>query len=264
MINGQDFTDKKVKVGFEINLDSHHINHANSKLTITSNYPEFEIEVPYINKIIKELSVIYARLMNQYKFKYQTVISARFDKQDEHNRVLDGTELFINLNINHTLTQTDIDNIDVKSSLEHQIQQHEVKDSGWRFDKINSMTVYLYQTGIMKGSNYIKSHLRSNAILNIEKSDECRFIWSILASHHSCKIKDLNRVSNYKQYSKELNIQGFDFNNGFKCSDVHKFHELNNLSIIMFELNFYQDQNKLRHNIIPIENSKSKSDRVLI
>ena len=43
---------------------------------------------------MKELSVIYARLMNQYTFRYQTVFSARFDKQDEDNQLLDKTEFF--------------------------------------------------------------------------------------------------------------------------------------------------------------------------
>ena len=84
-----------MKVGFEINLDSHHINNANSKITIKPNYPEFGIEVHYINKIMKEFSVIYARLTNQCKFKYQTVNSARFDKQNEDNQVVDETELII-------------------------------------------------------------------------------------------------------------------------------------------------------------------------
>ena len=91
------------------------------------------------------MSVIYARLINQYIFKYQTVFSARFDKQNEDNQVVDETEIFNNLNINHTLTQTDIDNIDVKSPLEHQIQQQEMKDSGWRFDKTISMIVCCLQ-----------------------------------------------------------------------------------------------------------------------
>ena len=45
MINPYYFTDRALKVGFKINLDSHHINHANSKLTIIPNYPEFGIEV---------------------------------------------------------------------------------------------------------------------------------------------------------------------------------------------------------------------------
>ena len=141
MIKPNYFTDRALQVGFKINLDCHHINQANSKLTITPNHPEFGIEFRYINKIMKELSIIYARLINQYKFRYQTVFSARFDKQDENNQVFDELELFINLNINHNITQTDIDNINVISPLEYQIQQQEMKDSGWRFDKINSTLV---------------------------------------------------------------------------------------------------------------------------
>ena len=107
MLNPYYFTDRNLKVGFKMNLGSHPISHANSKLAITPNYPEFGIEVRYINKIMKDLSVIYARLKNLYKFKYQTVFSARYDKQDEHNQVLDETELYNNLNINHNLTETD-------------------------------------------------------------------------------------------------------------------------------------------------------------
>ena len=58
MLNPNYFTDNNLRVGFKINLDSHHINHLNSKLTITPNHPEFKIEVRYINKIMKELSNI--------------------------------------------------------------------------------------------------------------------------------------------------------------------------------------------------------------
>ena len=70
MPNPYYFTDRNLKVVFKINLDSHHSNHANSKLTITPNFPEFGIETRYINKIMKKLSVIYARLVSQYKFIY--------------------------------------------------------------------------------------------------------------------------------------------------------------------------------------------------
>ena len=67
MINPYYLTDRNLRVGFKINLDSHKFIHANSKLTITPNYPEFGIEVRYINQIMKELSINYARLLNQYK-----------------------------------------------------------------------------------------------------------------------------------------------------------------------------------------------------
>ena len=263
MINPYFFTDRNLKIGFKVNLDSHHINHANSKLTFIPYHPEFGIEVRYINKIMKELSVIYARLINQYKFKYQSVFSARFDKQDENDQLLDETELFINFNINHNLTETDFNKIDVVSPLEYQIQQQEMKDSGWRFDKNNSMIIYFYKTTEMNGSNYVKIPLRSNAILNIENNDKYCFLWSILAYLHPCNNNHPNRVSNYRQYFNELNIQGFDFTNGFKCCDSHKFNELNNLSVNIFELSFYQDQNQWKHKLIPIEISKNSSDRVI-
>ena len=263
MLNPYYFTDRNLEVGFKIFLDSHHINHATSKLTNKPNYPDFGIEVRYINKIMKELSVIYARLISQYKFRYQTVFSARFDKQGEDNQVLDETELFINLNINHNLAQTDIDNIDVKFPLEYQIQQQEMNDSGWRFDKINSMTIYFYKTGELNGSNYVKILLRSNAVLNIENNGKYCFIWSVLPWLHPCNNTHPNRVSNYEQYFNEFNINGFDFGNGFKCSDVHRFNELNNLSVNIFEINFYQNQNKWRHKLIRFEISKNNSDRVI-
>ena len=141
MINPYYFTDRALRVGFKINLDCHHINNASYKLTFIPNYPEFGIEVRIKIKIRKELSVIYARLSFQYKFKYETVFSARFDKQNEDNQIIHETELFINLNINQKLTESDLDKIDIRSPLEHQIQQQEMKDSGRRFNKINSMTI---------------------------------------------------------------------------------------------------------------------------
>ena len=170
MINPYYFSDRKLIVAYKINLDSHHINHLNSKLTITSNFENTGIEFRFINKIMREMSIIYPRLINQYKFRYQLVFSARFDKQDEDGQFIDETELFINLNINQNLTQSDLANINITFPLERQIQQQEMKDSGWRFDKFYSMTIYFYKTNEMNGSNYIKIPLRSNAIVNIENN----------------------------------------------------------------------------------------------
>ena len=84
-----------------------------------------------------------------------------------------------------------------------------------------------------------------------------------MAYLHPCNNKHPNRFSNSRQYINKLNSQLFGFTNGLKCSDVHKFNELGNLSINIFKLNFYQDQNKWRHKLIPIEASKNDSDRVI-
>ena len=125
------------------------------------------------------------------------------------------------------------------------------------------MKIRLYNTGELDGSSYVKIPLRSNAFINIEKNDKYCFIWSILASLHPCDNDHPNRVSNYNQNVDELNFQNFDFTNGFKCSDVHKFIEKNKFSVKVFELNFYQDKNKWKHNLLPIEISNNESDRVV-
>ena len=115
MINPYFFIEENLKKGFKNNLESHNINHANSILTLTPNFPEFRIDYRYSNKIIKELSVIYARLINQHKFKYYTLHSASFYKINEEDQRNNETELYINLYINHNLTESDIDIIDVRS-----------------------------------------------------------------------------------------------------------------------------------------------------
>ena len=54
MIDPYYFTDRALRVGFEITLESRLNIHTNSKLNIKVNYPEFGVEVCYISKIIKE------------------------------------------------------------------------------------------------------------------------------------------------------------------------------------------------------------------
>ena len=163
-INPYYFIDENLKIAFKINLESHNINHANSLLNIEPNFPDIRIEFRYINTIIKKLSVIFARLINQYKFKYHILFSASFYKINEEDQRSDEIELFINLNINNNLTEADINKIDVQSQLEHQIQMQETKESGWIFDKINSMRIRFYKTEELNGSSYVKIPLRSNAL----------------------------------------------------------------------------------------------------
>ena len=96
MNNPYYFIDENLKKGFKINLGSHNISHAKSVLTITPKFPEFGIEFRYINKIVKEFSVIYARLINQYKFKFHTLFSASFYKINGEDQRNNEIELYIN------------------------------------------------------------------------------------------------------------------------------------------------------------------------
>ena len=76
------------------------------------------------------MATIYAKLINEFMFKYHILFSASFYKINEEDQRSDEIELFINFSINNNLTETDMNNIDVKSQLEHQHQIQETKESG--------------------------------------------------------------------------------------------------------------------------------------
>ena len=63
MINPYYFIDRLLQVKFITTLESHHISHANFQLISKPNYLEFGIEVRINIKIIKDLSISYARLI---------------------------------------------------------------------------------------------------------------------------------------------------------------------------------------------------------
>ena len=254
------FSDNILDIAYDITVDRHHKKDLNSQITITSKFDNlFGIEMYYIDDIFKEMAHIYAKFINQYKFKYQLSFMLLFNKFEEDGYIKRETEMTITLSMVNNLTQSEIDNINFQWELEARKQNSEMKESGWHFQRVNSMTISFYNTGNMNGSSYVKIPLRSSAILNIKNNDKYCFLWSILAYLHPCENNHSDRVTNYKPYFNELNIEGFDFSNGFKCSDMYKFEKLNNLSINIYELGF--DQNKYK--LIPIEISKNESDKVI-
>ena len=149
MINAYYFTHEKLQRGIKFNLEGLNIDHAHSILSIIPIYTDFGIETRYNNEILKETATTYARLLNQFKFKNHILFSASFYKINEEDQRGDEIEFSMNLNINHKLTESDINNIGVKSQLEHQIQIHDTKESGWLFD-IVSMKLGFYKTGGLK------------------------------------------------------------------------------------------------------------------
>ena len=253
------FTDDILNKIYDITIDRHHKKDLNSQITITSKFDYTGIEMYYIDKIFKEMAHIYAKFLNQYKFKYQLSFMLLFYKFEEDGDIRKEAEMSITLNMTNNSTQSEIDNVNIQWNVKARKQNLEMRESGWIFQRVNSMTISFYNTGNMDGSSYIKVPLRSSAILNIKNDDKYCFLWSILAKSHPCGNSHPDRVSNYEPYFNELNIEGFDFTNGFRCSDMYRFEKLNNLSINIYELNFDQYKQKL----IPIEISKNVSDKVI-
>ena len=99
-------------------------------ITITSKYNIIGIDISHINKLMEEMGHIYAILINQYKFKYQLIFLVLFNKNGEDNEITSEVELPFTLSISHNLTQSEIDNINIKWTLENRIQIIEMKESG--------------------------------------------------------------------------------------------------------------------------------------
>ena len=70
-------------MGFKVILEGQKIIHAYSIISITPIYSDFGVETRYINKLLKEVPTVYARLINQFKFKQHTLFSASFFKIKE-------------------------------------------------------------------------------------------------------------------------------------------------------------------------------------
>ena len=96
---------------------------------------------------MEEMCLIYAKLINQYKFQYQLTVLVLFNKYGEDDEITSKIELPITLSITHILTQSEIDTISVQSTLEDRIQSVEMKKSGWNFQRINTMGISFYKSG---------------------------------------------------------------------------------------------------------------------
>ena len=91
------FTDNILDTAYDITVDSHHKKDLNSQITITSKFDNiFGIEMYYINDMFKEMAHIYARFINQYKFKYQLSFMLLFNKSEEDGDIRRETEMTVN------------------------------------------------------------------------------------------------------------------------------------------------------------------------
>ena len=106
------------------------------------------------------------------------MFSARFDKQDEDDQVLDEVEIYNSLNSKRKLieSESDIDNIDYRSQLERQTHNRQMKNSGRKFEKTNSITFCSFQFTELGGSIYRKNPVGNSAFLNNEKDHKFCFL----------------------------------------------------------------------------------------
>ena len=151
------FTDKILKIAYVINIDIYHDKHANSQLTVASKFDNTGKYINHINKIKVEMSHIYEKLLNQNTFKYQLTFLVIFIKYGEDDdEITCEIELPFTLSLTHNLSQSEIDNINIQCALKNKIQSLEMKESGWNFQRFNTMGKSFYKSGELNGSPYVK------------------------------------------------------------------------------------------------------------
>ena len=219
------------------------INHSpidlNSELKVVAKANQY-INKYHINNIVKQLSIKYGELINQFKFKIRFYANVRYLKNQE-DEPPEIENHYVGVDIIDNSTRLQLNDIDIMSELDNEIDRRDMEGSGWNVQGINHLKIYFHKTNPINGRTYIKFPIRSNAILNIQNNDSYCFLWSILASIHPTN-KDPQRVSKYVPYKNELNINDIDFTNGMRITDITKFENLNNqLSINVFEYSTDED-----------------------
>ena len=148
------FTDNILDTAYDITVDRHHKKGLNSQITITSKHDNIiRIEMYHFNDIFKEMAHIYAKFINQYKFKYQLSFMLLFNKFEEDGDIRKEAEMVVNLSMVNNLTQSEIDNANIQWEVEARKQNLEMRESGWHFQRVNSITISFYNTGSMDGSS---------------------------------------------------------------------------------------------------------------
>lgn len=107
--------------------------------------------------------------------------------------------------------------------------------SMWKLSAVESITVNISRYQPVRGGSYIptpkKIHTKK-AVVNVKNNDNKCFVWSVLAALHPVD-KHSYRVSQYKQYEKELHVDNMTF--PVITSDLKKFEKANNIPIMLYQ-----------------------------
>ena len=79
---------------------------------------------------------IYAKLINQYKIKYQVTFLLLNNKHREKGEITNRIQLPVTLSMTDNLTHSEMKKINTQWTLENRIQTIEIKESGWTFKEI--------------------------------------------------------------------------------------------------------------------------------
>ena len=248
-----------LKNEYNVILIHHNPIDLNSELKLVGKANQY-FNKYHINNIVKQLSIKYGELMRQFKFKIRFYANVKYlsEHEDEPSEEVNH---YIGVDIIDNLTRIQLNDLDIMTDLDNEIENRDMDGSGWNIQGINHLKKYFHKTNPINGMTYVDFPIRTNAILNIQNNDTYCFLWCLLAFLHPVN-NNPHRVSKYIPYQNELNITNIDFSNGMKITDIDKFENLNDhLSINVFEYTTDDDND---YKLVPLYISKNVENRRII
>ena len=217
---------------YNVILIHHNPIDLNSELKVVGKANQY-INKYHINNIVKQLSIKYGELINQFEFKIRFYANVKYLLEHD-DELPEESNHYIGVDIINILTRLQLNDIDIMTDLDNEIETRDMEGSGWNVQGINHLKIYFHKTNPINGMTYVEFPIRTNAIINIQNNDTYCFLWSILACLYPVN-ENPHRVSKYIPYKNELNIANIDFSYGMKITDIDKFENLNKqLSIKVF------------------------------
>ena len=203
----------------------------------------------FIEDAVLLISDFLHRVQQKTPFRVQFCMRSNLEK-------LDGSECTPVFNTKF-ITVLESDNVDeiidqAMGIIYMKLEDFQEMGSGWCVHHIDSMDLHIGSYKPYGGSSYVElpNYIKEKkAVLNIKNKDNKCFLWSVLAALHPIQWDEQpSRVSHYRPYEEDLNVQGLSC--PMKISDLKKFEEQNNISIYLYG---HEDEEK---GITPMHISK--------
>lgn len=188
----------------------------------------------------------------KHNLKIYTILEATYAREKGENTVEDlkhfRTKSFKVFMISN-LMELFVENV-IQPTMKD-MEEFQERESGWTLKRIELLNVIINKYNPMRCGSYLPLPppiIRKKACINIKNNDNQCLKWAVLCALTHLKgytIHNVSEVSEYKKYENEFNLKfdGLEF--PMDPLDVHKFEQLNDISINLYILKFEFNQYKV-------------------
>ena len=130
---------KPLSERYNVILIHHNQIDLNSELKVVGKANQY-INKWHINNIVKQMAIKYGDLINQFNFKIKVIANVRYHKTYE-DEPLEVSDLYIPIDIVDNLTRLQLDDLDIMTDLDNEIDRRDMQGSNWNLQGINYLKI---------------------------------------------------------------------------------------------------------------------------